>query len=172
MKTTTTISKNECIDLLKQVEKSTFINLVTTTKVRMNKKGNPYFDQVLKHSKCNYLIGNSYEDRNGTNGKNEGIDMTTFEVQENKVGTHISKVILYNEKFDKYYLQVERFNEVKPQIEYTFNDNPIEKVMFENYMTKVYENKNQPQEKKVMFISFSIDSIKEFTLNGTTYKIE
>jgi hypothetical protein len=66
---------------------------------------------------------------------------------------------------------VERFDEIKPQVEYTFEGNSIDKVLFQDYMTKVYESQKQEQERKVMVLSYKEDSIKEFTLNGQKYEV-
>ncbi len=165
------ISKMEMLEVLKEVNKSTFINLVTETKVRMNKTNNLYFDKVFKRSKSNFLIGNNYEDRVITNERKEGLE-GNFVSEENKVGTHISKCVLFNEKTQSYYLMVERFDEIKPQVEYIFEGNSIDKTLFESFMTKYYESKKQEQERKVFVISYKLDSIKEFTLGGTKYIIE
>jgi hypothetical protein len=167
---TNKITKNEMLVILSEVEKSTFINLVTETKVRMNKRNNPYFDKVIKKSKSNFLIGNDYETRVRTNEGKEGLT-PDFQSEENKVGTHISKCVLFNEKTQSHYLMVERFDEIKPQVEYTFEGNSIDKVLFQDYMTKVYESQKQEQERKVMVISYKMDSIKEFTLNGQKYEV-
>ncbi len=167
---TNKITKNEMLVILSQVEKSTFINLVTETKVRMNKRNNPYFDKVIKKSKSNFLIGNDYETRVQKNESKEGLT-PDFQSEENKVGTHISKCVLFNEKTQSHYLMVERFDEIKPQVEYTFEGNSIDKVLFQDYMTKVYESQKQEQERKVMVLSYKEDSIKEFTLNGQKYEV-
>jgi spore germination protein GerM len=66
---------------------------------------------------------------------------------------------------------VERFDEIKPQVEYICEGNPIEKTLFQDYMTKVYESQKQEQERKVMVISYKLDSIKEFSLNGNKYEV-
>ena len=50
------IGREELITILNQQEKGTFGNLVTETKGRMNKRNNPYFDKIVKRSKCNYLL--------------------------------------------------------------------------------------------------------------------
>lgn len=165
------ISREELVTLLSQVEKSTFVNLVTETKVRMNKRNNPYFDKVVKRSKCNYLIGNEYESRVNKNYTKEELN-PTFQSEECKVGNHISKCVLFNEKSNSHYLMVERFDEIKPQVEYTFEGNGIDKQVFEGYMTKVYESQKQEQERKVMVITFKIDNIKEVSLEGNHYIVE
>ena len=76
MKDTITISQQELLTILNDVEKSTFVNLVIETEVRMRKTNNPYFGRVIKRSKCNYLIGNEYESRVQSNEVKEGMEGT------------------------------------------------------------------------------------------------
>ena len=81
----------------------------------------------------------------------EGLEQT-FESEEMKGKEHISKCVLKSTNPDKpitYYLMVERFDEIKPRVEYIFNEQPIDKVLFESFMTKVYESKKQEQERKL-----------------------
>jgi hypothetical protein len=169
-KQTSHITHQELITLLSQVEKSTFINLVSQTKVRMNKTNNPYFDKVIKRSKCNYLIGNNYEKRVQINEEKEGIE-GNFQSEELKGKKHISKCVLVDTKTEQtHYLMVERFDEVTPtETEYIYEGNTIEKQLFESFMTKVYESQKQQQERKVMVITPKIENIKEITFGGTHY---
>ena len=165
------ITQNELLEILNSVEKSTFVNLVTETKVRMNKTGNPFFDKVTKKSKSNFLIGNDYGIRVTTNEKKEGIE-GNFEVEEMKGKKHVSKCVCIDTKTESvYYLMVERFDEIKPQVEYTFEGNSIEKHLFESYMVKVSESKKQVQEKKVSVLTFKISNIKEISINKEKYQV-
>jgi hypothetical protein len=169
-KTTNQITRNELLTLLSNVEKSTFINLVTETKLRMNKRNNPYYDKVIKKSKSNFLIGNDYETRVRTNENKEGLT-PDFVSKENNVGNHVSKCVLFNEKTQSHYLMVERFDEIKPKVEYIFEGNEIDKMLFNDFMVKVSENSRQEQERKVMVLSYKLDSIKELSLNGQHYVV-
>jgi hypothetical protein len=164
------INRDELLRLLSNVEKSTLINLVTETKLRMNKRNNPYFDKVIKKSKCNFLIGNSYETRVQSNEGKEGLT-PDFVSMENKVGNHVSKCVLFNEKTQSHYLMVERFDEIKPKVEYIFEGNQIDKMLFNDFMVKVSETSRQEQERKVMVLSYKLDSIKELSLNGHKYVV-
>ena len=169
---TQTITRQELINLLMVQEKGTFTNVLMETKVIMNKKDNPYFDKVIKRSKCNYLLGSSYEQRVNTNYEKEGIE-ETFVTEKPSGKTHISKCLLVKDTDTNIvYVQLERFDEIKPTNEYIFEGNPIEKVMFESFMKKVYESTKQLQERKVSVITPNIDNIKEMSLNGTRYIIQ
>lgn len=170
MKEKMSIGKQELISILMEQEKGTFVNLVTETKVRMNKRNNPYFDKVIKRSKCNYLLGMDYQERVRKNESKEGME-PDFVTEECKVGEHISKCVLFNEKLNTHYIMVERFDEIKPQVEYTFEGNEIDKGLFEDFMVKYTESKKQEQERKVQVITFKVDNIKEISLNGVHYEI-
>ena len=167
----TQITKNELLNLLNGVQSSTFVHLVTETKVRMNKTGNPYFDKVVKKSSCNFLMGNDYENRVITNEEKEGLE-GTFEVEEMKGKRHISKVVCIDTKTEtKHYLCVERFDEIKPKVEYSFEGTTIQKMMFENYLVKVSESSKQQQQRKVKWLTYGIDSIKQISFNKEVYEI-
>jgi len=166
------IKRNELIKLFMLVDKSTFVYLITKViQGDMNKTGNPFYGKIEKIQKGNYLIGNTHEDRIGGNETKEGLE-NTFESSPNKIGKHISKCVLYNEKLDRYYLQYEYFKGNTTKIEYRFEGDTIEKTLFESYLKQKSEPTNQPQQKKVYFQSFKFDSIMECTLNGVHYVIE
>ena len=165
------VSKSEMIEIFKTVEKSTFVNLVTEVVVKMNKTNNPYYGKVIKKNKGNYLIGNEYGIRVGTNGERENVDMSNFEVQTNWF-EHVSKCVVKNKKSEDYYLQYEFFKESNPVTEYIFEGQTIDQVLFQDFLVKRSEPTNQPQERKVFYQTYKMDSIKEFSLNGTKYLVE
>ena len=171
MKTTSNITQQELITLLSSIERPTFTNVVMETKVRMNKTNNPYYDKVVKRSKCNYSLGVNYESRVNNNEVKEGLE-GNFQTEKPSGKTHISKCLLIDDKTQStYYVMLERFDEIKPTNEYIFEGNSIEKIMFESYMTKVYESQKQEQERKVSVITPKIENIKEISLNGMKYII-
>jgi hypothetical protein len=151
----------ELTGILMRKEKGTFCYLHYETKVRMNKTNNPYFNQVVKITKGNILMGNSYQTRviTETNDVN-------FTPEKCKVGEHISKCVLHNDKTGKDYLQYEWFEEVIPKSEYKFGGNPIEKRLFESYMGTFTPNKYG-----VNFQSVTIENIKECHIDGNQYRI-
>ena len=171
LKSETLVTENELVTLLLSVETSTFINLVTCTDVRMNKTGNPFFGRVKKISSRNYLIGNDYENRVRKNEDNEGFT-PDFEAEKASGKTHVSKCVLKSDKDENVkYLMVELFDEIPPVVEYIYDGNPIEKSLFEAYMTKVYESQKQEQERKVIVITPKISSIRALTMNGIRYMV-
>jgi len=171
-KETKKINQQELITLLTTIEKPTFTNIVMETKVRMNKTNNPYFEKVIKRSKCNYSLGVNFESRVNNNEVKEGLE-GNFETEKPKGKTHISKCLLVNDTDNStYYVMLERFDEIKPTNEYIFEGNEIDKQLFESYMTKVYESQKQEQERKVMVITPKLENIREISLNGVHYEID
>ena len=174
-----TITKQELVSILNTIEKPTFTHIVSMTNVRMNKEKtkegnkelNPYHDKVVKLRKGNFLIGSDYEKRVQGNDTKEGGE-GTFKSQESKVGVHISKCVLFNEKYNKYYLSHEKFPEVKPKSEFIFEGNTIDKVLFDKWISDSKPYENQPQERKVEWTTLTIDNIKEISLQGTKYILE
>jgi hypothetical protein len=165
------LTTSELTEILKGKDKGTWCYMITETKVRMNKTGNPYFNQVIKRSYLNVLLGNSYQNR-----VIKETGDTDFIPEVNKVGEHISKCVLHNENTGKDYLQYENFdyksipnypkNLIPSDPEYNFNGDPIEKRLFESYMMKYSPNKYG-----VTFMSVTIENIKECHLDGNVYKV-
>ena len=173
------INQEELISILNTIERPKFGYVVSETIVKMNKgktkegnnEVNPYHNQVVKVKKGRYLIGSDYEKRVQGNDIKEGGE-GSFKSQESKVGVHISKCVLFNEKLNKYYLSHERFPEVKPTSEYFFEGNSIDKMIFDKWISDSNNYENQPQERKVKWTTLTLTNIKEISLNGTKYIVK
>lgn len=164
------VSTEELIRVFLNVSKQTFVHLVTETEPRMNKRGNPFFGRIKKHTSGNFLICSDYSVR-VYNGETREIKEHTFEVEQNKVGKHLSPCVLFNNGKDKHYLMYERFNETPSQVEFTCDGDPIQKSLFEDYLVKSSNYEKQGLDRPVMVQSVSFDNIKECTLNGVKYEV-
>ena len=165
MKNVQKITQLELINILGQINKGTFVNLFILTKVRMNKKNNPYWEQIFKLNSFNAIIGNSYEIRLFNETNKAGIE--TPEIQENKVGNHVSKVVLFNEKLQTFYLQYEIPKNYKAKALYFFQNSIILKEKFKEFMPTVKPNENKPT-----FVTVKIENIKSITINKIKYLVE
>ena len=165
---TKAITSSELVEILKKVEKGTFSNILTETTVRMNKKNNPYFGLITKIASQNVLLGSNYENRVNNNLLKESKD-TDFIAQSSKVGNHVSNCVLFNENTQLFYLQAEYFGEIKPQIEYYYNENLIEKQLFAEFMPQKSVPNQNGLENKVNIFSPKIENIKQITLNKIKY---
>ena len=166
---TLTIPRGNMITLLNEVERPTFVHLVTETKVRMNKKGNPYHEQIVKCLSSNFYIGSEYEKRVNNNREKEGVE-TDFVSSPLSGKNHISKCVLTDTKTQtKFYVMCEWFKRSYPKVEYKYNGNSIDKQMFESYLVKRKESEKQQIENKVNIVTYLIESIKEIRMNRTRY---
>jgi len=166
----TLITRNQMIGLFMGVKNPEMINLSTETIPKMKKGGNPYFEQIVKKSKCNYLLCTNYSKRVNVNRGKEGKE-TDFVPQSPKGKVHVSSCVLTNEEGTKYYLMVERFDEIKPKVEYSFQNDSIDKVMFENFLPKTYESNTQELDREVKPLTYLFDSIVGFSFRGKKFKV-
>ncbi len=169
IKQTLTIPRGNMITLLSEVERPTFVHLVTDTKVRMNKTNNPYYDEIRKVLSSNFYIGLEYEKRVNVNREKEGKE-TDFLSSPLCGKVHISKCVLTDTKTrTKFYLMCEWFKRSYPKIDYIHNGNSIDKQIFESYLVKRKESEKQQLENKVNIVTYGMDSIKEIRMNRTRY---
>lgn len=172
------LTTNELVDLLKTQERGTFFWMRTETKPKMNVKDNPYTVEVVKVSPkgrttishvenivkvtegC-YLMGNNYRDR--VEKENE---LDEYIPNPCKVGEHISKCVLHNDNTGKDYLQYEVYVGDKPNSQYFFNGDIIEKKLFESYLVV-----SKPNPLGVTFPSVTISNIKEIRFGGNQYVV-
>ena len=167
----TLITKKQMIGLFMGVTKSEMINLVTETIPEMKKGGNPYHNQIVKKSKCNFLLCTDYSKRVNNNLVKEDKEKD-FVSQSPKGKVHVSPCVLTDEKTGtKFYLMVERFDEIKPKVEYSFQNNSIDKVMFENFLPKTYKSNTQNLDREVKPLTYLFDSIVGFTFRGKKFKV-
>lgn len=164
------VTTEELVRVFLTVTKQSFIHLVTETEPRMNKRGNPYFGRVKKTTSGNFLICSDYSVR-VFNRENKEHKEHTFEVEQNRVGEHLSPCVLFNENKGKHYLMYERFNETPSKVDFTCDGDPIEKALFDDYLVKSSGYQKQGLDRPVMVQSVSFENIKECTLNGVKYEV-
>jgi hypothetical protein len=165
------ITKTQMLGLFLGVTKPEMINLVTETIPKMSKTGNPYFGQIVKKSKCNFLLCTDYSKRVNNNRVKEEKE-NNFVPQTPKGKIHLSECVLTDEKTEtKLYLMVERFDEIKPKVQYFHNDTPIEKEMFQQFLPKVYDNGSQDLDREVKPMTYLFESIVGFTFRGRKYSV-
>lgn len=165
------ITRPQMFGLFLGVTKPEMINLVTETIPTMSKTGNPYFGQIIKKSKCNFLLCTDYSKRVNNNRVKEEKE-NNFVPQSPKGKKHLSPCVLTDEKTEtKLYLMVERFDEIKPKVVYFHNDTPIEKELFQQFLPKVYDIGSQDLDREVKPMTYLFESIVGFTFRGVKYKV-
>jgi hypothetical protein len=165
------ITRPQMRTLFMGVTKPEMINLVTETIPKMNKTGNPYYGEIVKKSKCNFLLCTDYSKRVNVNRVKEDKE-TDFVSQTPKGKKHLSPCVLTDEKTEtKLYLFVERFDEIKPKVVYFHNDTPIEKELFQEFLPKVYESGTQDLNREVKPLTYLFDSIMSFSFRGRKFRV-
>lgn len=167
-KVTKVVTTEELRNILFTLDKGTFVQMETITKLRMNKGGrensNTYYDKVFKHTTQKCLLGNDY----GTRVQNK-TDDPDFVPQPCKVGEHLTKCVLYNENTEKYYLQYEWFDKVPPKSELLFDGVVVSDDMYKEFET--YIVKSSSNKFGIYFPSVTIDNIISLSLQKVHYKV-
>jgi hypothetical protein len=165
------ITRPQMRTLFMSVVKPEMIHLVTETIPTMNKTGNPYYKEIIKKSKCNFLLCTDYSKRVNNNLVKENKE-NDFVPQTPKGKKHLSPCVLTDEKTEtKLYLFVERFDEIKPKVQYFHNDTPIEKEMFQEFLPKEYGSNTQGLDREVKPLTYLFDSIVGFSFRGRKFQV-
>jgi hypothetical protein len=162
------ITTNELVEILKTQKIGTFAFIKIETVLKMNKTNNPYFGLITKKSEIRILLGSNYQNRVNNNLEKESKE-SNFIAESCKVGNHVSECVLYNENTKLFYLQYEFFKEIKPKVNYFFNENLIELEKFSEFVPEKTTAKQKGLIKKVNTISVKIENIKEISLNKIKY---
>lgn len=174
MKTVKEVTTSQLIEEMLKFDGSQFVNIVTETEPRMRKTNNPYLGRVKKQTRQNYLLGSKYEQRVQNNEKKEGLDVQ-FKTESSRVGRHLSKVVLYNDKTNTHYLQLEPFTEIVPSEVTFFLDgnevNEIDMILLQDFIQNSTESQKQVQDKKVFVKCPKFENILEMTMSDTIYKV-
>lgn len=178
---TRNISYNEMKTLFLNIEKCKEVNLLYEVTLEMNKEKtkegtkerNPYHNQIKKRVNGNFKLSN-YTKRVKVNGEKEGIDMSNWETDKPSGKHHISYCVCENDTNPEiHYLGYESVQGfTKPKVEYLFENNPIDKVIFEKWMKDSSSSQKQPQENEVIWRTITLTNIKEFTLDSVRYVVE
>lgn len=166
------VTYGQLVSVLMLVEKPTFCNVVMKTIPTMNKTGNEFFGRVVKLSSTNFLMGNDYENRVQSNEQKEGL--TPDFISEKPSGkTHVSKCVLVDDKTgENHYLMVERFDEIKPQVQYELDGQPMDEIqyeLFKQWLKTPYVSTKQEQDRKVMVITPLIKNIVSISFDNKKY---
>ena len=184
MKNRQKVNIGQMSEIIKDLEKETnipFIGVKMRTELtnvlkKCKEDGtiNPYYKGIFKVSNRSYRLVTNYDERVKNNRIKEGKDPNTFVVEPPKGKKHISKSLLTDTETEtKTYLMIEWFPEHKSTTTYEFQNNPIEKVMFEKWISdSETSNEKQGLNREVHPITPNLENILEVTINGTTYELK
>lgn len=159
MKVTTKISKDQLTTLLMEVTKGEFVNIETTTIVKMNKKGNPYYNQVFKTSNKNVRCLPDYENRMRNNTNNP-----EFVTKPNWFTHETDCVVSKNSDTSQKYFMYETFENVGVRNKYIHNGQEIQKEVFSSFLPTY-------QDRDVQVFTINIDNIKKVSMKGQRYEV-
>ena len=177
------VTPTEMVSIIREVEENnpnTFVGVKMKTLYReVLKKSkedgslNPYYGGIYKVSSKTYRLVTDYEKRVHNNLKKEGKDPSQFVVEPPKGKRHISKSILTDtETESKFYLMLEWFPEIKGTTEYEYQENSIDKTLFEKWISdRNSSNQKQGLEREVKPITPDLSNILEVSVGGEVYEL-
>lgn len=159
MKQVSKIGVNELVNLLTQVEKGEFVNIKSVTPVKMNKRGNPYYNQVVKVSSKNVRCLPDYEKRvqNKTNNPEFESKPNWFE--------HISPCVVQHPTTQEKYFMYETFEGQSVRNEFVHNGVVIDKEVLTPYLPTY-------QDRDIQVFTIKMNNIKEVSFRGQRYEVE
>lgn len=190
------ITRENFRTILQNINNPEFVSMVTLTPEKMNqyldywlvgengKKTknpnptvNPYYEMGVKKLVKKYKIITGFDYEMSINRRLEKEGKTPdFESQKPVWFEMISKGLVTDRKTNsKFYFRYQHLSDStigKP--EYIYNGDPIEKQLFESYMTKVdYENQysNQGLDNTLNFQVCDLNNILEMTIGGIHYEL-
>lgn len=163
------ITKQQLIELLRNLKTATPATVITQTVPKMRKTNNPYFDKVTKFMKANVFINFNYE-----NSVNKVLDKEgkepDFKASSRVWGTRIKGTPLVEHK-GNYYLECRFLKYCKST--YIFDNHTIPESILNDY---VYEGNNHEKqgveyEHEIILRDFKIESILQIKFNKEVYII-
>jgi hypothetical protein len=154
----------------------TFVSVVYENEVRMNKRGNPYYGRVTKRVTAQMSYCYSYENACNNRISEEGV---TFVAESLPWGSWFipNKVITHK---GEYYIRLYDINGRTPKIEYFVDGKPATMAQYREFAGFLQKDKTTSakqsehgieEERQVMPRAIKVKTIKEFTMNGVTYKM-
>ena len=164
------ITTDELVQEFKKIT-NTNIGLKTRTIPKMRKRNNPYFNQVIKESEIQGMIGFNY--RNSVNNQlgreNKEMEFTPkkhkWANSKRKYNSNDSRIVLYNRKGTKSYLRVKVQSSKKPT--YRFNGRFIAEQTLEPFLIQSKKPKSQEKlDKEIIVRNYDIENITEVKMQG------
>lgn len=177
------VTTNELVNIIKGIEvtqPNTFLGIKMRTLFTDDRKKhpetmeiNPYYRQVWKTTKRSFRLVTDYEKRVKINLGNEDKNPDEFVVEPPKGKKHITKSLLVDIKTETTcYVMLEWFKEHGSTTSYEFQGNPIDKVIFEKWVTqKEVSNPKQNLDREVTVITPNIENILELSYGGNIYEV-
>ena len=161
------ITQSELATLIGEQKSATFATVILETIPKMNKKENPFYDNVVKSSIYNVCINFDYENAVNRQRNREGA-IADFVAQEGW-GEKDGKSLIILE--GKYYLQFK----LEKKLESRYFDkqgNEIQLSQIADFLPKKNGNAKQQVEKEIIVLRPKFESIKGINMNGNEYIVK
>lgn len=166
------VNTQDLMRVLAQVKGAKPATILTSTKVEMNKTGNPYHNRITKQAEANIFLNYNYEKAVNARLVKEGKE-PNFVASAPAWGESIPGTPLVLHK-GSLYLTVGYLTNNTPKSEYFCDGEPIAKVEIENYLkpkSSSAAKQGLEAEDEVVVRKFKLESIKEIRMGGKIYEI-
>jgi len=179
------ISLSQFAYLLSTITGSSFAQAISETEPKLNKKsrvtGLPIpFAKVVNCRNLNLQLNYNYENQVNNKSLKEGIE-PEFEATAHAWAKRVSGALASHKDYNTIGLDILSLDVTKLYMPYVKNrvdsqtfiadGKEIAKDILNDFFPPKGNYENQPQEKKVLVEYMKLTSIKEFSYNGTEYKI-
>lgn len=174
-----TLSKSELVSTLFEIRGSKLTTIVSETDPRLKKTGNP-FARAIKIARVNGCINWIYQNavNNQRYRENQPTDedgnIEHFTAEPRKWGVRIHRtdgsVTPLVEHKGQYYLELKVQRSLG--YEYRLDDDVIDQTLIEPFLPRKTEGARQKLAKPVILRDYSINSIRQITMDGIVYEIE
>lgn len=161
--------------ILQSIPSHRFVTITTETDVRMNKRNNPYYDNIRKRCTANCSINFSYENVVNNRREKEGNDQP-FTASERKWGQKVD---------NKFVVKAETNGDVKEYVALNYKSKPsnIEyirksdgsEIAYEEFAAYIPEKKSNAEhqglsaDNEVIYRNVKLGNIKELKVDGNHY---
>ena len=154
----------------------TFVSVVYENEVKMNKRGNPYHGRVTKRVSAQMSFCYSYENACNNRITAEGVVFVAESLPWGSWGI-VNKVIVHK---GEYYIRLYDIKGRTPHTEYFVDGKPATMAQYREFAEFIPKSKSVSEmqsahgieeERQVYQRAIKLSCIREFTMNGVTYKL-
>lgn len=175
--TTQYINTGKLQNIINGIPSHRFVTITTETPVKMNKRNNPYHDNVTKRSTANVSVNFSYENVVNNRQEKEGNE-GTFVASERKWGQKVDNKLVSKTETNgdtKNYIAL-NYKSKPSNVEYflTSTGEPIDKSLFAEFIIVKKSNaahQGVSVENEVIYRNVKLGNIKEMITDGVHYVI-
>lgn len=162
------VNQAEMVEILRGIASPVPATVTSLTVEKMNKRGNPYHDRVIKKTISNVFINYKYENAVNNRLEKEGKE-ADFVAQPRVWGTRVEGTPLVEHK-GEFYVSLGYLTKNTPKVDYTMDGAPIEKAVFEQYLPQKGESSTQGLDRPVVVRDVKVENVYELKVGGKVYQ--